>query len=80
MLRDNVSQLVWVRDLGSDKEKFVPPIKAKETRIDDTSGNTGLIQDVFFMPYIRDLGGNISEYLHITLELVRDEKLGGAGY
>lgn len=51
---------------------YVPPFRARETRIDDKHGEKGLSQAVLFMPYVRDLPdiglGRKQERLLISFE------------
>ncbi|MDR9836866.1 MULTISPECIES: hypothetical protein [Herbaspirillum] len=56
--------LVFRRDVGGS-ENFVAPFTGVEIRIDDSRGERGLEQSVWFMPYFRRFGG-ISEHLFIT--------------
>jgi hypothetical protein len=58
------------RDAGDDDEEFITPFSGTETRIDNPSGSLGLRQELYFMPYVRELGGGGSEYLLITTEIV----------
>ena len=82
------------RDAGGNAA-FVPPFHGRETRIDDAQGIHGLRQEMYFMPYVRQLAGGGREYLLITTEIVesvdgddrqarhprrlRDRHPGGAG-
>lgn len=64
--------IAFQRDAGDPAAEFVAPYTGGETRIDDAAGQGGLQQDVYFMPYARDLrGGAGTEFLLITTEIVR---------
>ena len=58
------------RDIGTTSLPFVPPLEGKETRIDDAAGMQGLQQEIYYMPYVRDLPGGGKEYLVITTEII----------
>ncbi len=58
------------RDIGDPHAPFVAPLAGKETRIDDAAGMQGLQQEIYFMPYVRDLPGGGKEYLVITTEII----------
>jgi hypothetical protein len=60
----------YVRDAGDRSAAFVTPFTGRETRIDDAGGMQGLTQEMYFMPYVRDLPGGGSEYLLITTEII----------
>jgi hypothetical protein len=60
----------YVRDAGSPDTAFVQPFKGREIRIDDAQGAHGLRQEMFFMPYVRQLAGGGREYLLITTEII----------
>lgn len=60
----------YTRDIGDVNAAFVPPLSGKETRIDDATGMQGLKQDMYFMPYVRELAGGGKEYLVITTEII----------
>jgi hypothetical protein len=62
-------RLDYGRDAGGGAD-FVQPFKGHETRIDDAQGKHGLRQEMFFMPYVRELAGGGREYLLITTEIV----------
>lgn len=60
------------RDAGDPGAEWVQPYQGGETRIDDAAGREGLQQDVYYMPYVRDLrGGAGPEFLLITTEIIR---------
>jgi hypothetical protein len=59
-----------VRDAGGRDAAFVQPFKGRETRIDDAQGIHGLRQEMYFMPYVRELAGGGREYLLITTEII----------
>jgi hypothetical protein len=63
-------RLDYVRDAGGRDAAFVRPFSGKETRIDEASGMQGLKQEMYYMPYVRDLAGGGSEYLIITTEII----------
>ncbi|OFA05666.1 DUF2491 family protein [Duganella sp. HH101] len=65
--RDGVDY--W-RDAGDPDAEFVKPFSGTETRLDDSSGRTGLRQEMYFMPYVRELRGGGKEYLLITTEII----------
>ena len=58
------------RDAGDPNAEFVTPFSGTETRLDDASGRTGLRQEMYFMPYVRELRGGDKEYLLITTEII----------
>ena len=58
------------RDAGDPQAEFVTPFSGTETRLDDASGRLGLRQDMYFMPYVRQLRGGGNEYLLITTEII----------
>lgn len=58
------------RDAGDAQADFVAPFTGSETRIDDAAGRRGLRQDMYFMPYVRQLPGGGKEYLLITTEVI----------
>ena len=63
-------RLDYVRDAGGRDAQFVSPFKGRETRIDDAAGQHGLRQEMYFMPYVRQLADGSREYLLITTEIV----------
>ncbi|WP_373989718.1 DUF2491 family protein [Duganella sp. BuS-21] len=65
--RDGVDY--W-RDAGDPEVAYVPPFTGTETRLDDAMGNTGLRQEMYFMPYVRELRSGGHEYLLITTEII----------
>ena len=62
--------LVFARDAGAAGEPFVAPFTGHETRIDDVAGRRGVRQELYFMPYVRQLAGGGREYLLITTEII----------
>jgi hypothetical protein len=58
------------RDAGDPALDFIAPYAGIETRVDDAGGLHGLEQQLYFMPYVRDLNGSL-EYLLITTEIVK---------
>jgi hypothetical protein len=63
-------RLDFARDAGSPDAAFVQPFTGRETRIDDAQGIKGLRQELYFMPYVRELAGGGREYLLITTEII----------
>jgi hypothetical protein len=70
-------QVSYLREPGHPDDDFLPPFKGEEVRIDDAIGEHGLEQQVWFMPYARELDG-LREYLLITTQLVKSRD-GDAG-
>jgi len=62
--------LDYWRDAGDPEAGFMPPFTGTEVRLDDASGRTGLRQEMYFMPYVRQLRGGGHEYLLITTEII----------
>jgi len=62
--------LDYWRDAGDPDIAFVPPYAGSETRIDDAAGQRGLRQEIYFMPYVRQLHGGGKEYLLITTAIL----------
>lgn len=60
----------YLREAGHGDVEFVAPFTGMETRIDDAGGVHGLKQELYFMPYVRQLADGTSEYLLITTEIV----------
>lgn len=58
------------RDAGNPDAAFIAPFRGTEVRLDDAGGRQGLRQDMFFMPYVRQLRNGGKEYLLITTEIV----------
>ena len=65
--RDGVDY--W-RDAGDPQAEFVRPFSGTEIRLDDASGRLGLRQEMYFMPYVRELRSGNQEYLLITTEII----------
>lgn len=65
--RDGVDY--W-RDAGDPEMAYMPPYTGTEVRLDDASGRSGLRQDMYFMPYVRELRSGSHEYLLITTEII----------
>ena len=63
-------RLDYVRDAGGPGAAFVKPFTGREIRIDDARGVHGLRQEIYFMPYVRELAGGGREYLLITTEII----------
>lgn len=61
----------YQRDAGNADAEFVQPFTGSETRIDDAGGSGGLKQDLYYMPYARELDGAGTEFLLITTEILR---------
>lgn len=62
--------LDYWRDAGDPELGFMPPFSGTEVRLDDASGATGLRQEMYFMPYVRELRSGGHEYLLITTEII----------
>jgi hypothetical protein len=62
--------LTYARDAGGRDAAFVQPFTGREIRIDDAAGMKGLKQQLYFMPYVRELTGGGREYLLITTEII----------
>lgn len=60
------------RDAGDPDQEFLAPFTGSETRLDDAKGEHGLKQEIYYMPYRREIKGNV-EYLFITTELVQSK-------
>lgn len=60
----------YFRDAGDADAEFIAPFTGNETRIDDASGKQGLKQQLYFMPYLRELKDGSHEYLLITTEII----------
>ncbi len=63
-------RLDYSRDAGNTQDAFVAPFTGQEVRIDDAAGVSGLKQEIYFMPYVRELAGGGREYLLITTEII----------
>ncbi|CDG86046.1 hypothetical protein [Janthinobacterium agaricidamnosum] len=63
-------RLDYWRDAGDHDSEFVAPFSGTEVRIDDPTGARGLKQEMYFMPYVRDLADGTPEYLLITTEII----------
>jgi len=64
------------RDAGDPEQEFVQPFKGSETRLDDAQGIHGLKQEIYYMPYRRQLKDDVTEsleYLFITTEIVQSQ-------
>jgi hypothetical protein len=64
----NDQPLTFVRDSGGDAE-FTKPYQVQETRVETANGEQGLNQEVFFVPYRRQVG-QTSEALLIATQVV----------
>jgi hypothetical protein len=62
-------RIIYRRDAGNPALDFITPFTGTETRIDDAAGEHGLEQQLYFMPYVRDLNGD-REYLLISTAIV----------
>lgn len=60
------------RDAGEVDQDFIVPFTGSEVRLDDAKGKQGLQQEIYFMPYKREVKGQ-TEYLFITTELVKSK-------
>lgn len=67
----------YYRDAGDVDQDFLAPFTGSEVRLDDALGQQGLQQEIYFMPYKREVKGH-TEYLFITTELIKS-KNGDAG-
>jgi len=63
-------RIEYRRDAGDPEKDFILPFTGIETRVDDADGAHGLEQKLYFMPYVRELGGG-REYLLITTGIVK---------
>ena len=65
------------RDAGDPEQEFIQPFIGSETRLDDAQGINGLKQEIYYMPYRREIntqeGGGSLEYLFITTEIVKSQ-------
>jgi hypothetical protein len=73
-----LDRLDYTRDTGARGAAFVAPFQGQEIRIDDAQGKHGLRQQLYYMPYVRQLASGEREYLLITTEIV-DSVDGDAG-
>jgi len=62
--------IAYARDAGARDAPFVQPFTGREIRIDDAGGMKGLKQQLYFMPYVRELAGGGREYLLLTTEII----------
>jgi hypothetical protein len=62
----------YARDAGDLEQDFLAPFTGSEIRLDDALGQHGLQQEIYFMPYKREVKGH-TEYLFITTELVKSK-------
>lgn len=62
----------YFRESGDPETNWVPPFQGEEVRIDDATGEHGLSQDIWFVPYARQLGDQ-REYLLITTEVLKSQ-------
>ena len=62
--------LEYRREAGDPSAEFIKPFTGTEMRVDDAYGHNGLQQQIYFMPYVRDLPSG-REYLLITTEIVK---------
>lgn len=62
--------IAYARDAGARDGTFMRPFTGREIRIDDATGMKGLKQQLYFMPYVRELAGGGREYLLITTEII----------
>jgi hypothetical protein len=62
--------IAYARDAGARDAAFMQPFTGMEIRIDDAQGMKGLRQQLYFMPYVRELNGGGREYLLITTEII----------
>ena len=71
MFKD-ADRFVYQRDAGNQSDRFVAPFAGREVRVDDAKGVHGLEQEIYFMPYVRELGSG-KEYLLIETEIVESQ-------
>jgi hypothetical protein len=62
--------ITFWRDAGDPDTAFIAPFHGTEVRLDDAGGRQGLRQEMYFMPYVRQLRGGGKEYLLITTEII----------
>lgn len=62
----------YCRDAGDLEQEFLAPFTGSEIRLDDAVGRHGLQQQIYFMPYKRNVKSN-TEYLFITTELIQSK-------
>jgi hypothetical protein len=60
----------YCRDAGDMEQEFLAPFTGLEVRLDDAMGQRGLQQEIYFMPYKREVKGS-AEYLFITTEIIQ---------
>ncbi len=63
-------ELEYERDIDNSLE-FVRPLHGYETRIDNDTGSEGMRQELYYMPYVRDLQNGGKEFLIISTEVVK---------
>lgn len=63
-------RIEYRRDAGDPATDFISPFTGIEMRVDDANGEHGLEQNLYFMPYVRELNDG-REYLLITTEIVK---------
>ena len=68
IFENGAEELVYMRDVGH--EEFMKPYQGVEVRIDDAKGVNGMEQDVYFMPYTRNVGTE-REFLFISTSIVK---------
>ena len=68
----DAASIDYRRDAGSQSDDFVAPFTGTKTRVDDAAGEHGLAQQIYFMPYVRDIGDG-QEYLLISTEIVESQ-------
>lgn len=65
------------RDAGDPEQDFIQPFKGSETRLDDAQGIHGVKQEIYYMPYRREIKSRDEktnpEYLFITTEIVQSQ-------
>jgi len=74
----DLDRIDFTRDALAHEAGFVAPFRGQEIRIDDAQGKHGLRQQLYTMPYVRQLAGGGRETLLITTEIV-DSIDGDAG-
>lgn len=61
----------YERDAGDPDQAFVHPYVGTEIRLDDAAGMLGLKQQLYFMPYVRQLRDGGREFLLVTTEVIQ---------
>lgn len=67
------SDKTFYRAIDGFNENFLAPLRGKEVRIDDKNGDTGLEQEIYYMPYHRCLTSDLNEHLVISTEIINSK-------